>query len=149
MKLPSPRAGPPKKLPAASTIVLSSMAFNCRTPLPVPVFTVTVYVAPLPATWVMEAPAGAPAAIAKSDASTPVTDSLKVTVKTIVAALVGLVAPEVIERTTGGVFRMVYEGPVMVAAPANGLVDKSVIEPLLTRSNCNVPSPVPVLTATM
>src|SRR5260370_4603938 len=53
----------------------------------------------------------------KSDASTPVTDLLKVTVKSTVAALVGLVLARVIDDTVGGArtirFALLLAGPAI------------------------------------
>jgi hypothetical protein len=63
---------------------------------PVPVFTVTVRVVPLPVTPITEVP-DMPVVMLKSAESTPVTDSLKVTVKFTLAAFVGF--PSAAERT--------------------------------------------------
>ncbi|MBV6465971.1 MAG: hypothetical protein PGMFKBFP_01268 [Anaerolineales bacterium] len=72
-------------------------------PLPVPVLTVTVYAAPEPLTLVMDAPVTPLVVNSKSPASTPVTASEKVTVKSTLAALVGFVLARVMDITTGGV----------------------------------------------
>ncbi len=58
-------------------------------PSPVPLLTVTAYVAPLPVTPVIEVPATPEVVSEKSPASTPVTLSLNVTVKWTAAAFVG------------------------------------------------------------
>lgn len=73
--------------------------------MPVPVFTVTVYVVPEPLTAEMEAPVTPVAAKAKSLKGevvfTPVTDSEKVTVKFTLDAFVGLLLARLIESTIG------------------------------------------------
>ena len=71
-------------------IVLSSTRFRPTVPSPVPVLTVTVRVEPEPETPVTDEPVTLPPlTVAKSELSTPVTDSLKVTVKVTDAAFVG------------------------------------------------------------
>ena len=119
---------PPSLLFTASTMESLSTRLSPSVPLPVPVLAVTVYVMPLPDTPVI---AGAPpnpgAANAKSDASTPVTVSLNVTVHVTLDAFDGFAAARVIEVTVGGVRSIVYTSPEklplalpVVPAPPNG-----------------------------
>src|SRR2546427_12619585 len=70
-------------------------------PLPVPLFTVTVKVVPLPLIPVIEAPETPVVVSANSPATTSNTGSLKVTVKSTLLALVGFGSARVIERTLG------------------------------------------------
>ena len=70
-------------------------------PLPEPVLTVTMYVAPDPPTAVMEVPVTPVVVRAKSATSTLLTDSEKVTVKSTLVALVGLVSARTILSTIG------------------------------------------------
>ena len=55
----------------------------------------------------IDVPVGPAAVMTKSEASTPVTGSLKVTAKSTVAALVGLASVRTIEVTTGSGFWIV------------------------------------------
>ena len=66
-------------LPAASRIVPFATTSRRSVPSPVPLLTVTVYVAPPPATFVIVDPATPLAVSEKSAAATPVTLSLNVT----------------------------------------------------------------------
>jgi hypothetical protein len=70
-------------------------------PLPVPVFTVTVRVAPLPLTPAIDAPETPLVASAKSLASTPTTFWLNVTVKSTLDAFVGLAFARLTDATVG------------------------------------------------
>src|SRR5207302_7569281 len=96
-----PRPAPPRELVKGSLIESLSVTSRRMEPDPVPVLTVTVYVVPLPVTLVSEAPATPLVVRVKSVRSTPVTLSLKVTVKSTLAALVGLPAARTIDCTTG------------------------------------------------
>src|SRR5258706_356427 len=69
-------------------------------PLPVPVMTLTEY-GPLPVTGPTLAPATPVMVRVKSLVSTPVTDWLKVTVKSTEGALVGLPLARTMEETVG------------------------------------------------
>jgi hypothetical protein len=71
-----------------------------------PVETVTVRVAPVPVTDVIDAPDAPAPASAKSVESTPVTLSLKVTVHWTLAAFVGVVPARLIVETVGAVVSM-------------------------------------------
>src|SRR5438093_1237345 len=79
-----------------------STRFRPRVPSPAPVLAVTVYVAPLPVTLVMEAPVTPVAARLKSVESTPVTFWENVTVQETLAALVGLAPARLMDETMGG-----------------------------------------------
>ncbi|MBV6465970.1 MAG: hypothetical protein PGMFKBFP_01267 [Anaerolineales bacterium] len=81
-------------------------------PSPVPVLTVTVYVAPEPLTLAMDAPVTPLVVKSKSPTSTPVTASEKVTVKFTLAALVGLASARKMEVTVGAVLSIVYSSPL-------------------------------------
>ena len=70
-------------------------------PLPLPLFTVTVQVAPVPVTPLIEAPLTPVGTSAKSEAPTPVTGSEKVTVQSTDGAPVGDVLARLIETTVG------------------------------------------------
>ena len=73
--------------------------------------TVTVYIEPLPAKLVISAPITPVAAKTRSAVSTPLTSSLKVTVKSTLAAAVGFKSARTIEATTGKVLSKVYISP--------------------------------------
>ena len=73
--------------------------FRRIVPSPVPVFTERVYVSPEPVCAEIDAPLRAVVVRLKSDISTPVTGSEKVTVKSTLEALVGLVPARVMEVT--------------------------------------------------
>ena len=106
------RCGPPKRFPAASRIERSlSIRSRRSVPSPEPVSTLTVYVVPLPVIDEIEVATGPAAVITKSAASTPVTDSLKVTVKATLDADVGDEPARTIERTVGAVLSTTYMGP--------------------------------------
>ena len=96
-----PEPVPPSELPKASTILSLSTTSSRKLPFPVPVLTVTVYVAPEPITVATEAPFRVPIVIVKSVAFTPVTASEKVTVKSTLAALLGLELARTMEETEG------------------------------------------------
>ena len=51
--------------------------------------------------------------ITKSETATPLTGSLKVTVKSTLAALVGFASSRRMEVTTGGVLSIVYVWPLV------------------------------------
>ena len=121
-----PAPGPPSGVVPA-TIVSSSTRFSPRPPDPVPVVAVTVRVGPLPVTDVIAPPATPPERTsAKSPASTPVTDALKVTVHVTVPALVGLAAARATDRTVGGVI-------VTVTGPAAAELTHQVARVATTR----------------
>src|SRR3989344_7109718 len=104
MKLPLPAPSPPILLADKSTIVSSSVTSSLIVPEPVPVLAVTVLVMPLSAeTEVTEAPETPVVVREKSPVPTPVTDSLKVTVKSTELAAVGEGLARTIEETVGGV----------------------------------------------
>ena len=98
-----PVPAPPRGLPAASTMESSSTRFRPIVPSPEPLLTATVYVAPLPVALVIDAPVTPVELRMKLDESTPVTLSLKVTVKLTLPALVGLVLTRLMEETEGAV----------------------------------------------
>ena len=101
-KLPFPNPVPPNLLEAMSNIVSLSVTSNRSVPEPAPVFTVTVRVVPVPVTPITEGPDIVPLDVMlKSAESTPVTDSLKMTVKVTLAAFVGLVPDRLLEITVG------------------------------------------------
>jgi len=101
-KLPFVSPAPPSGLSRASLMVSLSIRSRCRAPEPVPVLTVTVRAIPLPLTLVIETPLILPVVTsAKSNLSTPLTDSEKVTIKVTLEALVGSAFPRVIETTAG------------------------------------------------
>src|SRR5690349_10392449 len=81
-------------------------------PLPVPVFSTTVRVAPVPFTLAIEAPTRPVVCKVKSPASTPVTGSEKVTAYSTVAAPVVAGPVRVMLVTVGGKRTTVYDGPL-------------------------------------
>ena len=81
----------------------SSTRFRPTLPSPEPVFTVTVYVVPLPLTVLTDAPDTPVVASEKSLASTPVTTSLNVTANWTLARFVGVEVARLIEDTEGAV----------------------------------------------
>ena len=89
--------------------------------------------------------------ITKSEAPTPVTTSLKVTVKATAVAAVGDGTAHTMEATVGGVLSMVYAGPVKLPLPAppSGLPAKSKMVLLAIALSCKEPSPVPVVAVTV
>ena len=93
-------------------------------PLPVPVFSVTVYTVLLPETPVTAGVPPSPDDVrTKSEASTPVTFSPNVTVQLTLEPALGLVAARAIDTTAGGqstttAFDMLY---VVLAAPVHVL----------------------------
>jgi hypothetical protein len=117
-------------------------------PEPEPVLTVTVLVVPEPDTLLTEAPLTPVVFREKLPVATPVTDSLKVTVKVIDPALVRVVVGT-IEETVGAVLSTVRMVPLLKVA-IRGLVAVSVIDGVvLLKSSRIVPEPVPVLTVTV
>ena len=72
-------------------------------PEPEPVSALTVYMLPEPLTVRMEAPVTPVAVMAKSVVSTPVTDSVNVTVKSTLAVLVGSGFARTMEFAVGAV----------------------------------------------
>ena len=76
-------------------------------PLPEPVLTLTVYVAPDPVMLVMDAPVTPVVVKLKSVISTPVTDSEKVTVKTTLVAPIVLGLARMMEMTVGALVSIV------------------------------------------
>jgi hypothetical protein len=100
---PLPAPAPPSGFAVASRIVSSVDQIEADGPVPPPVETVTVRVAPLPVTPVTLGATLPVVLSAKSAASTPVTLSLKVVVNWIELALVGVGPTRAIETTVGGV----------------------------------------------
>src|SRR5262245_59840890 len=104
MKDPFPAPAPPSGRPTPSWMESLSIRSRRMVPSPVPEETVTVRVAPEPDTPETEAPAIPPPVVsAKSVESTPLTDSLNVTVKVNDEAFAGFAAARVIDETVGGV----------------------------------------------
>src|SRR5262245_11435751 len=106
--------------------------FKPSVPLPEPVDAVTVRVVPDPGTLVIAGEPPSPAfANAKSVLSTPVTDSLNVTVQSTDAAFEGVEPTRTMELTVGAVRSSVYTWPVKFPFPApdppNGFVAASTI----------------------
>jgi hypothetical protein len=92
VKLPLPAPGPSSGFVARSAIEASSFRSRRRVPSPLPVFAVTVQVVPEPPALETAAPPRPPVAVnAKSEVSTPVTPSLRVTSQPTLEALVGFV----------------------------------------------------------
>ena len=100
---PLPTPAPPSGVPEPSTIVSLSTTSSRTVPDGPPTLTVTVHVAPLPETPVIDAPAMAPVVVsAKSAASTPVTASENVTVNCCEELGATVAAPtRLTESTTG------------------------------------------------
>ena len=107
MKLPLPAPVPPSGLLAASLTESLSTRFRPSVPLPEPVETLTVRVASDPVTPLIDAPLMPLPGSVKSPASTPVTGSLKVTVKSTLPALVGSVLARLIDCTAGATLSIV------------------------------------------
>ena len=124
-------------------------------PLPVPVLTVTVYVVPLPVTVVNDAPETPEAATAKSEALTPVTDSLKTTLNCTDDAAVGVEPARLIETTVGAMWSSVKTWPVKLPLPAPGppsAVPKPEVSMMVSSSvrlRPSVPLPEPLLAETV
>ena len=99
----------------------------------------TVPVTPLPST-------------VKFAAATPVTDSLKVTVKFTVVALVGFASARTIEETSGASVSTSYTSPVKLPlpnpVPPTGRLPMSTTVSSSTKFRPSVPSPMPVFTVT-
>ena len=90
----------PSELPAASTIESSSSRFSPIVPSPVPVLAVTVQVVPPPVTPVIAGLPMRPVTMrSKSGSSTPLTDSLKMTVQLTLEAFVGVPLTRLMETT--------------------------------------------------
>ena len=102
---------------------------------------------PLPVTPLIEVPVTPAGASAKSVASTPVTDSLKVTVKCTLAAAVGSASARLMETTVGAVLSIVKTAPVNGAVKA--LPAASSTAASATALSPSVPSPLPVLAVTV
>ena len=122
-------------------------------PEPDPVATVTVYNVPLPETAPTEEPTSPVAVRPKSAALTPVTISLKVTVKSTFVAAVGLAPARFEDTTAGAVLSIVCICPAVkfpspIEAPPNGFPAARMVL-LSATSSRSVPDPVPVLTATV
>ncbi len=116
--------------------------FKPSVPSPVTPLTVTVYTLPLTGVTVMPVSAVPPVIAVKSLASTPVTDSEKVTVNDSLLPLFGVVPVRLIELTEGAVCSMVYTSPPVNAAEAP-LPTASVIPASPDfKSRRSVPSPV-------
>ena len=155
VKFPLPVPSPPNRLPSVSRIESSSVKFSPSVPCPLIPLTVTVYVAPLPATSTGVTAVTPDKAKAKSPASTPVTALVNVTVYSTVAALVSASAGVVrtIDWTAGGVWSSVYACPAKSPLPAPGppkrLPATSCIESSSAKSSRNVPLPLIPLTVTV
>src|SRR5688572_18517650 len=89
-------------LPPMSAADGAAAMASWRVPSPDPVETDTILAAPEPVMPLMPAPVSPPTVRTKFEASTPVTGSLKVTVKSTDAALVGDPPTRTIDRTVGG-----------------------------------------------
>ena len=94
-----------------------------------------------------------PGSRTKSVTSTPVTASVNVTVKVTERRWSDWWRSRrsrTIDATVGGVLSMVYVGPVNVPVPSVERIARKVRNRAVadSRFNCNVPSPLPVLTAT-
>src|SRR6266566_2089234 len=121
--------GPSLRSAALTVVVVvlesSSTRFSPIVPLPLPVLTVTVRLAPVPLTPVIDGPETPVVASAKSDAPTPNTFWLKVTVKSTLPAFVGVAPARTIDETAGVTSRYVtieaahFAGlPLLFVAPA-------------------------------
>src|SRR3954464_10441281 len=93
-----------------------SVRLTPSVPEPVPVEAVTVQIAPLPVTLLMDAPATPVAASVKSFASTPLTCSENVTVQDTDAAFVGELPLRASEDTVGAVVSLVTVTTSLVPA---------------------------------
>ena len=104
LNAPLPTPVPPSGEDITSTIESSSATLRRIVPLPLPVFTVTVYCAGVTCVRdVIDAPMTPVVESVKSFTSTPVTFSLNVTVKFTFARFVGLPFPRTTDTTDGGV----------------------------------------------
>src|SRR5438045_2913720 len=150
MKLPFPVPAPPSGCETASTIVSLSRAFKPRVPSPRPVDAVTVHVVPEPLTLVIAASdTEPPDTIAKSDASTPVTASLKVMVQETEDPVAGSAEARLTDTITGGALSIKYDWPAVYADAPMELAAASLIVEDATRSSRTDPLPLPVLTITV
>ncbi|MCZ7607641.1 MAG: hypothetical protein M5U25_16560 [Planctomycetota bacterium] len=137
---------PPMLLPAVSEMVAPTGTSSRIVPSPLPVFTVTVRVVPVPETPVTDAPEMEPVVVSeKSPVATPETSSLKVTVNPALDALEGLVPVRTILVTVGAVLSMVYDCPEVYGR----LVTFGVTPVEFCMSSLMVPLPLPVETVTV
>ncbi len=118
-------------------------------PSPVPVFTVTVRIAPVPDTPVIEAPVTPVVTRSKAAVETPLTNSLNTTVKSTVAPFFGLASVQVRESIRGEVLSIVYTVPAVNGTLLRFRLPEQATLLELSRFSRRVPLPVPVLTTTV